>query len=396
MASWSSSLTASRALVGWVPRQEPGPAPEGESLVVSVPCSSALGLSEPQRHHEVVIHPDWSVATPHDLAAERIAVALGGHLSCLDLVDRALPAARSWVGLSARREVPAAKLDGRRRIWRPRWRAVGCCEPKGYRDIGGLGEHLRGMSHLAARFDADLGQVALLVGACRAAHMRGSELVLPREAAAEAARCCTRFTADVSELWRGGVHPDLVVAAHRSLGECGPQPMNYYLSVATRQPDIDWLARAVSSSADAGTCSDPSGALPAALAGWSVTRLPQWMVVELREAGYTAQDIQRMAGQLRRSTDGVGRTLLAWVHAGCRPSVDDLLVLEERGVPSVRTVSGPALRRLRDQAGTAADAPDDTELGLLLASAGTVPDAVAALRASKQRGADWGSVTSDG
>ena len=88
--------------------------------------------------------------------------------------------------------------------------------------------------------------------------------------------------------------------------------------------------------------------------------------------------------------------MLAWVHAGCRPSVSDLLVLVEGGMPSVQVVSAPALRRLRDEAGAAAAGRDDTELGLLLAAVGTVPEAVARLSASNASGADWRGVLSGG
>ena len=43
MASRSCSHSLPRALVGRVPRPEPGPAPGGEDLVVRVRCSSARG-----------------------------------------------------------------------------------------------------------------------------------------------------------------------------------------------------------------------------------------------------------------------------------------------------------------------------------------------------------------
>ena len=71
----------------------------------------------------------------------------------------------------------------------------------------------------------------------------------------------------------------------------------------------------------------------------------------------------------------------AWLKAGCTPSVDDLLCLEEAGVPTLHAVSGPALKRLRAEAEVEAAFHDDTELGLLLVAAGTVPQAVAVLKA---------------
>src|SRR3712207_9191816 len=86
------------------PLGELGPAPDSASLSVSVRCRTRRGAGG--RRHEVRIGPDWSVETPHDLAAERIGVALGGYLSCIELVDDTVPAARELLQLVARRVLP--------------------------------------------------------------------------------------------------------------------------------------------------------------------------------------------------------------------------------------------------------------------------------------------------
>lgn len=56
--------------------------------------------------HNVVLQPDWGVQVPHDLEAERTAAAFGGSCDCLQLVDRVVPAARRWLELQLRAEVP--------------------------------------------------------------------------------------------------------------------------------------------------------------------------------------------------------------------------------------------------------------------------------------------------
>lgn len=52
--------------------------------------------------HEITISPDWTVSTPHDLDAERVAAAFGGWISCLEL-ESAVKAARVGMALHLRR-----------------------------------------------------------------------------------------------------------------------------------------------------------------------------------------------------------------------------------------------------------------------------------------------------
>ncbi len=62
-------------------------------LTVTIPCTpdpaARLGAL-----HRVTIAGDWSVVTPHDLGAERIAESLGGWCACLHFADRVVPAFR--------------------------------------------------------------------------------------------------------------------------------------------------------------------------------------------------------------------------------------------------------------------------------------------------------------
>lgn len=70
-----------------------GPALGDQPATIRVPCSGvpyALGPAT----YAVTVAPDWTVETPHDLAAERVALAFGGYSSCLELVEKGVPAAR--------------------------------------------------------------------------------------------------------------------------------------------------------------------------------------------------------------------------------------------------------------------------------------------------------------
>ena len=49
--------------------------------------------------HRVIIHPDWTVDVPHDIEAERVARSFGGWSTCLELVERVIPAYRRALDL---------------------------------------------------------------------------------------------------------------------------------------------------------------------------------------------------------------------------------------------------------------------------------------------------------
>ena len=89
-------------------------APRGGVLSLEVECLTGRQAAHGTKHL-MTIGADGSVETPHDLAAERVAVAFGGYSSCLEIVDTAGPAVREAIGLLSRRYRPAlrCKRDGR-------------------------------------------------------------------------------------------------------------------------------------------------------------------------------------------------------------------------------------------------------------------------------------------
>src|SRR4051812_25756170 len=65
--------------------EEPAPPnPTGGPLELQARC-----YTDPAHRrggaHPILLQPDWSVDTGHDLEAERFTVAFGGYLSCLHL-----------------------------------------------------------------------------------------------------------------------------------------------------------------------------------------------------------------------------------------------------------------------------------------------------------------------
>ena len=97
-------------------------------------CSgaSASGDTEPGRDG----------GNPHDLDQERILAALGGYLSCLELVDTVAPAFFDWYRAQVRevpRPIRAKQPAG---PWRAAKRAA-CCPARGFDEPQEAAEHAR-------------------------------------------------------------------------------------------------------------------------------------------------------------------------------------------------------------------------------------------------------------
>ena len=78
---------------------------------------------------------------------------------------------------------------------------------------------------------------------------------------------------------------------------------------------------------------------------------------------------------------GIASTLRAWVAAGCRPSASELVELYEAGVSPYWLPRAAAVARLREAVGSAQPSIPDNQLGFLLAVCGSVPLALAWIRA---------------
>src|SRR5664279_420257 len=127
------------------------PSPDG-ALELSVNCRTTRGRGGPRTTHPIVIEADWTVTTPHDLALERVAAAMGGYLSCLELVDRGIAGLREIVQRRARRSVARMSRDTGGR-WTPAVLPADCsCESFGFGSAPEAAVHLRGTKHVAHEF----------------------------------------------------------------------------------------------------------------------------------------------------------------------------------------------------------------------------------------------------
>ncbi len=395
------------------PARHPGqpfaqPSPSGGPLTFKVRCWASTGSSGPTTSHEITIHPDWSVSTPHDLEAELVAVAFGGYLSCLELTGSTIPAARRWLELQLRAGA-ASIVFGRRP---PRWQVdprQRCCAKEGYDSATSAAEHLRDPKHLAIEFAAPRRQLTDVIKALTVAYSGAGALALDSAAAQAAALACTRGAKDVTELWYAGMHPGRVLEIHQALGCPGRLPARFYLGVMSRGTDLGWLVDtlhvagqesdelelvdALSVDLDRGhvdLAPEPvaewlawtRGAVdvidPGRRGRWLALGVSRRMILLLDQYAIGPDDVEVLAHGVGRDPDGAARQLAGWLEAGLRPPVADLVRLHESGVgPHWYVPSSAAVRRIRFELGEVGDATSDTELAFQLAVAGTVPDVLA-------------------
>ena len=98
----------------------PGP------ITVTVTCRTSRDSAKGSKRHPVTLYPDGTVDTGHDLEQERILVALGGYMSCLELADSASPAVLEWFVLEQRLAPSPIRANQARGPWHAAKKAR-CC-----------------------------------------------------------------------------------------------------------------------------------------------------------------------------------------------------------------------------------------------------------------------------
>jgi hypothetical protein len=358
---------------------------------LSVPCTTSPAPDAAVVRHSVTLTADWALLTPHDLDAERIGAAFGGYLSCLVVADALVPALRRWWGLQARVVLPPVRRAARG-TWRPTpSAAASCCRSEA--SAAEAVAHLRSTEHLAQRVGLSPRFIEPFCVTLAAPDL------LPDEAARLAARCVTG-AGGLLDLWRAGLHPQVVRSVHDSVvGPSGPPlPPALYLGAVTRRPDLAWVAdtlQAVHDASPEGMTEHETGDLAQwlawtqtgvdrrhreARADWLILGVPRGWVAELAASGYTPDDAARLGAATGRGVVGAVHMLRAWTAAGCTPTVPDLVALHSEGVPAWYQPSGAAVSRLVDAVADLDSSHPRTQLGLTLARHGTVAAAEQAVR----------------
>lgn len=332
----------------------PGP------VTVTVSCRTARNTTKGSKRHPVTLHPDGTVETPHDLEQERILAALGGYLSCLELVDVASPAFLEWYTFEQRiapRPIRARQAQG---PWHAAKKAR-CCPRRGFVTPQEAGAHARDPRHVALTKGANPRQVAELA---RGVHEPAPET--PDEPWAT--------------LWDCGMHPDEVDRITREVGAAEPLTIRFYLAVMSNDPDLQWIGETAEAielpphSVEwlAWTYGKHDRADLTARARWLATGVMDRLVVPLMKSAYEIEDVARFAAYWEMSFVAAALHLLTWHNSGVAPPVAELV-----GEPWAHLAYPPpppkweTRARLRD----AVDRADDyteVQVAVALARAGTV------------------------
>jgi hypothetical protein len=349
------------------------PSPDGP-LTTTVSCRTACS-GGPVAAHPVTVSADWSVRTPHDIELERIAAAMGGYLSCVDLVDRMIPALRALVQLRARRALPQI-LRNEAGHWSLRTLAPDCrCGPYRFGSAAEAAEHAMDPYHVARLHKAVPRQLERLLAAVEGAY--GRRIDRPPPDLWHASRA-VRERDGVGQLWDAGVHPRLVARLHEKLWpDGGPMPVWFYLGATSRQPNLTWLAAtlAVPDEDVAGwacwTGTELDRSHPFARSAWLLAGVPRRAIVGLVNGGYTPAEVARLSLLTGRNIPAAATALAAWHRAGCRPSPEDIALLDELDVSPWYEPSRRAVEWLYARLGNARSGPSRTALGSMLAVCGT-------------------------
>lgn len=333
------------------------------------------------RHkHAITISEDWTAHTPHDIELERIAIAMGGYLSCVDLVDHTVPAVRELVQRQGRRIAPQLRRsDGGR--WVLPGPALACgCDEFGFAGVEQAAEHFRSPQHVLCEFAVASGDFAQLAGPVQ----RGWETLfaLPPAHGIDA---LVRERRGVEFLWDAGLHPKMISAIHRAVWPDGPPlPAWFYLGAMSRRPNLDWIATTLRTVPDEDiavwlcwTDAALDRAHPEARTGWLQAGVPRVAIAALAEGAYAPIDVARLSHATGRSIPASATTLAAWHRAGSHPSADDIALLDELGVDRWYEPSTGAVDWLWRRFGRGR--LSRTQLALVLAVCGTRAGAVKAL-----------------
>ncbi len=353
--------------------EEVGPAPDGGTLTAQVRCRTRRSGSG--RVHEVVIGPDWSVSVPHDLAAERVAVAFGGYLSCVDLVDHTVPALRDLVQLCARRRLPplVRTAAGRWAVDRPthdcRCRSLTFATPRE------AAEHVRQPAHLASRYGASVRELGVLREAVERAHGGFAEVPPP----GWHALALVSEPRGLDLLWSAGVPPELVQQVLDRVLPHGPWlSTSAYLGAAFHCPDLDWLAETVAADPEPDTAawaawawSQADAEHPRLRAEWTRLGVPRSAVDQLVVGEIPVSAAEDLASLTGRTVRRAAQVLAVWERAGCRPGPGDVLALDALGVGDVYLPASAAVDAFLRLTGHLDPAPTRTQAAVLLGLAGT-------------------------
>jgi hypothetical protein len=305
-----------------------GPHPDGGDLVLSTRCFVDRDHKKGRRH-AATLHEDWTITVPHDLEAERVVVALGGYLSCLDLVDRVAPAVEVYLRRNLRADPPQI-LRTPTMQWQCAVRVKECCPvSRSWPTPQEAAGHWRSSHHVAAELDAP---AALLAGFGRdVLRARGVREPVPTPPARHLVGRQVASRKELHELWEAGLSPELVEALHLSVEADGPLPLAFYLGAVTKRPNLGWLRDThhhIPERADLAWLTwteTPADRQDRTLRrSWLRLGVPKKDIARLTSSPYGPDDVRRLAEILGRSGNTAASILTSCIRAKVHPNVVEL------------------------------------------------------------------------
>lgn len=358
--------------LGW-----PGPLlrADGTPLTLTVRCRDKRAGGRGHKH-PVTLTPDWRLETGHDLELERIAAAMGGYLSCLELADRVLPAAYDLWLAANRRLPPAVVSDDRFDIgqWSLATPAPGCsCHRVRWPEAAQAVEHLSSAAHWAWVHRAPIQHLTSFSETLERATQTTDE--------APWRSLATRMVRELDgleRLWQVGIPRSVVETIHARVSPDGePMPAALYRDVVLRGCDPDWLAQ--------------FSALGAQSVGWAartcnlrdlvdVTERRRWLqagahphdVADVLLGRRTLAEVREIARATGADVRRVTAVCAAWHRIGAHPDPDDVAFLVRHDHVAAPRFGRDVVAGLVLRFRTRPDPPSHTQAALVLALSGTV------------------------
>lgn len=369
----------------------PGSLLPAEGITYEVPCRTAPDADPLQ--HPITIGPDWQVTTPHDLEVERIGVALGGTLTCVDLVDRDLPAARALIEHTFRTR-PAAIVQQAAQAWVAAAPASGCaCEGKRWPTAAEAAAHLRTNGHWAAVHRTRSASVILTA----ARHRRAVGLDHTPQPVTRSATEGLLTEPDATVLlWEAGVPFDLVPELCRELSPAGI-PIPTRIVVAHLYAPQEWAVLeqfvpygevVLTWAAQHRTARDQQR--PHERLTWVEADIPLPTIDRIFSGmAYDLVHAQAYAAATGVSLAQAAAVLGRWQASGTTPEVRDLVGLHEHDPhvatsPSCAPARAAVERTVKLAAGRGVRVTP-TDAAIAVALLGTAPEAAAHLARTRPR-----------
>lgn len=364
-----------------------GPAPGGRPLVLHMQCFD--GANSPGgTKHAVTVHPDWTVTTPHDAEAERIAEAFGSYTSCVTHIERTVEAFHASLRILVRSErVPLTIERGSRWYVAKGYSVAGCCRGTPFDSAAAAARHTRSPKHLATKHRIPVKNLEIFLDA--AAVTWGSWEGTPT--VSQRIERLIREPGGITELWRAGIHTDDIptLAVVASVVD-EPLPIRFFLGLVYSNADPRWVTDVLAYQPDPDTAAwlawldEPQKlATPQEWGAWLNFGIRRTDVLAAMNGGIAAEYVREIASSIGWPVNAVAIQALKWATAGCSLTAEHFHALARHRVdvpsPSVRAID--SLCEQVDQGSSPlGDRPGRTELAVMLEILGTRREVIRALK----------------